>query len=166
MENIFGSNVPLGDSHYVSRSKETICAASSVSSAAYSREGPAFDRLSACRTNYELGNGTYKREFKTQTMRSTPDPSSVPPAKQPHFKPRQDLGYNNAGVAFDGRTVPTRTPGYKVMLDRPAKEPRAGCTYNIVRGREEPTKRAPAKGTSVRRHPKLNSGDAIRPHTP
>ena len=53
MENIFGSNVPLGDAHYVSRSKETICAASSVSSAAYSREGPAFDRLSACRTNYE-----------------------------------------------------------------------------------------------------------------
>lgn len=67
-------------SKFGSSSRDAYSKEASALSSAYRRERPAFDRITACKTNYELGRSTAAKCSASQI--SYTDPSSRPAATQ------------------------------------------------------------------------------------
>lgn len=130
-----------------SESRAAFDPARSVLSSDHRAREPAFDRISACKTNYDLSNGaalSVRSQYGTSAARGLQAPGAAYFGRQrseaaARQHSRSDLGYNFAGVAFDGRHVPAPQVGDKKCFDRPPARDPPGLAYNIVDGRMQPT---------------------------
>jgi hypothetical protein len=149
----------------------------SMHSAEHSVQGQTYHRTEMVKTasrpstigdtinNTSGGIGT--RSFTTSTMDATRAPTSAANGQPsgPSFPDRTDLGYNFAGLAFDGRVVErTRRPGAKLNFDRCAKTEDPNMRYNIISGRDEVLFKAPLPDKYENKRPPLNSLGALRPY--
>ena len=139
----FNVNAKVRDDHYMSETKRYFDASSSSLNDSYVAEMPAFDRISACKTNYHLGNPNRETKYETSSM-SQNAPSKLGP--QPTFPARSDLGYNYFGVTFDGkRTVENHRGGAKTCYDKPPPRPKPGYEHDIILAREKVKRTAPVR---------------------
>ena len=91
------SDVPFGDNrtrNFNDFYSEQYCKDTSSQSQLYekSKPAPGFDRLSANKTNYELGET--ETVYKTQNMRSTQNPKNLPKPQGPTYPPLDKREFN------------------------------------------------------------------------
>lgn len=178
---LFGAGNNNGDNAFAGDARDRFQSHSnSMHSAEHSVSGPSYSRTRMYKTASQpstigdtisgTSSGFGTRSFTTSTMDATRDPISSGASSDGHsagptFAERTDLGYNFAGLAFDGRVVErSRKPGAKLNFDRVVKPQDPNKRYNIISGREEPLYKAPLPGKHDNKRPPLNSLGALRPY--
>lgn len=180
-ETLYGNYRLSTRDQYATSAKTMFTSAGCSGQMGYQKAKPAdgFDRLSANRTNYELG--TAGTTYQSTASRSHGNPRETPAARQPVFaKPRQDLGHGSkfniiTGSTRDGvyaRGEPGRVCSYDRLVrnrgesDSSAPREAAHKSYDLISGQVRANAVAPPPVRSRKDPGKLGSLGALRPHSP
>ena len=176
------SDVPFGDNrtrNFYDFYSEQFCKDTSSQSQLYEKRKPApgFDRLSANKTNYELGET--ETVYKTQNMRSTQNPKNLPKPQGPTYPPLDKREFNPHNLAgYKYNLVTCKKEGY---IQRPQPGSLPNCDkdlygnlvgygnpktyYDLTVGRTRPKPRKPASVAEQEKNMEapLDSLMALRP---
>lgn len=167
---IFGDSVIPPKQHYTSVSAGQFAEHTSAKSSKFERAKPlpGFDRMTANRTNYELGGANVRTEYKTHNMEATMHPRDMRMrGVNPTYKARVDGGVPYDIVTGKARDlsstyVPT---GPRRSQDKDLARTGGRGAYNILSGRVEPKPARPPPQAVDKVKAPLGSLLSLRPPT-
>ena len=136
--------------NYETETKDRLGKESSALSCGFVKPQPAFDRVSACKTNIDFGNSAPSNPYETSYGSALTHPCKSMYGECRHQSAmrlqgsRKDLGYNFRGVAFGDSRVAPKQVGDKKCFDRPPPRDPTNKVYNLVTGKYQKQQFAPS----------------------